>query len=336
MIVSDNKAGESDPLKREAFEWVVRLTSGAATEADVEALNLWRSQSPAHAAVFAEAVALRRMLRQAALEFTDDLRAVPEAPRSPQRLWSARPRRSRAIGRRAFLGGAIAASAAGVMLVRPPLGLWPSLTELTADYRTGTGERRHVALGDGVSLDMNTQTSIAVRSIAQEPRIELISGEAKVSASVDPAGPLVVVAAGGRMTAARADFNVRHDGGGVCVTCLDGMVEVASLDGATVRLQPRHQVIYTRSGLGPVVPVDPAIVTAWRSGSLIFHDRPLAQVVEEVNRYRPGRIILTDSDLGRLPVNGIFHLDRIDGVIAQFQKLGARVTSLPGGIVLLS
>ena len=46
--------------------------------------------------------------------------------------------------------------------------------------------------------------------------------------------------------------------------------------------------------------------------------------------------ILTKAALGSLPVNGVFHLDRLDGVIAQLRALGAEVTTLPGGFVLLS
>ena len=69
----------------------------------------------------------------------------------------------------------------------------------------------------------------------------------------------------------------------------------------------------------------------------IARDRPLAGVVDEVNRYRPGKIIITSGELKQRVVNGTFQLDRLDDFVAQVQQLfGARVTSLPGGVVLLS
>ena len=37
-------------------------------------------------------------------------------------------------------------NAAGYLVVYPPLGLWPSLGELSADYRTVFSQRRHVDL----------------------------------------------------------------------------------------------------------------------------------------------------------------------------------------------
>ena len=66
-----------------------------------------------------------------------------------------------------MLAGAIVA-AAGYIMVRTPFGLWPSIKRLFADYRTGKGERRKVALTPDVSLELNTLTSVAVRSVPNE------------------------------------------------------------------------------------------------------------------------------------------------------------------------
>lgn len=326
-MTNSNGRRKLEPLEHEALEWILQLTSGTASEADAKALQHWRDRSPAHAAAFTEALRFRRTLRAAAREFVEDRQASPGGARSRPRVGP--------MTRRAFLGSAIAASAAGVMVVRPPFSLWPSLAEMTATYRTGTGEQRHVDLAEGISLELNTQTSIAHATVKGGSAIELIAGEAEISAAVDPAVPFTAIAADGSATASQARFNLRHDDAGVCVTCLEGMTEVSQRHRA-VQLQPGQQVTYTADGLGGVAAVDTEVVTAWRDGLLIFHDRPLTQVVDEVNRYRPGKVILTNEALGRLTVNGVFHLDRIGDVIEQFRKLGVQVTSLPGGIVFLS
>jgi transmembrane sensor len=327
--VTNNSHFESslDPLTREALAWVVRLKSGEATLADAQALRQWQAQSPAHARAFRDAARLWRALGPAAREISSEPASASIAP-------SWRPTR-RIVGRRALLGGAAAAVAA-YMVVRPPFDLWPPIGEWSADYRTRKGERREVTLARGISLEMNTQTSIAVRAMQNEPRIELISGEAAITAQLAADSPLEVIAANGRMIAASASFNARCEDDHVLVTCLDGEVEVERGDQA-VRLRPGQQVSYSAAGLGATVVVDVAQETLWRARLLIFHDRPLAQVIDEVNRYRPGRIIIINSELGHRLVNGTFHLDRLDEVIAQIGQLfGARVTSLPGGIVLLS
>jgi transmembrane sensor len=235
------------------------------------------------------------------------------------------------------LGGAIAASAAVYLIVRPPLGLWPSLAELSADYRTAKGEMRHLALEQDISLEMNTLTSIAVRSTQQESRIELISGEATITTGPAASKPLRLIAGDGRITAAAyANFNVRCVDGAVSVICLKGEVNVEQR-AHSVRLGAGTQIGYSADGMASPVAVDPALATAWHRGLLVFENRPFAQVIDEVNRYRTGKIIVTNSSLGARLVSGTFHLDRLDDVIGQvLQAFGARVTRLPGGVVLLS
>ena len=98
-----------------------------------------------------------------------------------------------------------------------------------------------------------------------------------------------------------------------------------------------QQIFYSATGLGSVEDVDIAQATSWRSGMLIFHNKPLTEVIEEINRYRPGRIVVTNADLGRRVVNGTFRRDQLDTFIAQVQQLfGAKVTMLPAGLTLLS
>ncbi len=320
-----------DPVLREALAWVIRLHSGTATSDDAEALAQWRRISPGHETAFRDAVKLWRT-------FGEATRALVAQNEEAQSRPSRRAVRDVVLTRRNVLGGALAASvAAGYLVVRPPLGLWPSLQEMSADYRTTKGERRDVVLSDNISLKLNTQTSIAVRSTPSDPHIEVISGEAAIVAARTGAAPLIVDAAAGRITARNASFNVRCLDGEVSVSCIDGAVDIA-WRGRDVRISKDQQVSYSPAeGLGTPAPVDPAQATAWQDGLLIVHDWPLSQVVDEINRYRSGRIVVMDAQLGRRMVTGTFHLDHLDDFIGQAHGLfGATVRSLPGGVVILT
>ncbi|WP_315728454.1 MULTISPECIES: FecR family protein [unclassified Bradyrhizobium] len=324
---------EFDPLLDEALDWVIRLKTGAPLRSDLDALRHWREQSAAHDEAFKTAARLFRQAGVAARELAheqEDQRATraPRGASSPQLP-------SRSVTRRLVLSGSIAAAAA-YMVVHPPFGLWPSISEFSADYRTTKGEHRKVMLTPDIALELSTQTSVALRPAPDQLRIELIAGEASVTARLASQKPVELVAAGGRVSASQADFNARCLDGVVAVTCLDGSVAVAQ-DGRVVQLRASEQVSYSAAGLQAVIPVDTAQVSAWRTGLLIFRDRPLASVVEEVNRYRSGKIIITNDDLKRRLVNGTFQLDRLDNFVAQVEQLfGARAVSLPAGVVLLS
>lgn len=323
------RPSDRDPLLDEALAWIVRLKTGEPTRADVTALQRWREQDPAHEAAFKAAARLYRNAGLAAQELSSEA-----ASRAGVVSLAARPRR--VMTRRAILGGAAAAAAASYMVVHPPLGLWPSLEELSADYRTGKGEQRRVAVSPDVSLELNTQTSIALRTAPDETRISLISGEASVAAKLAPSKSLVMLAGDGRIAASQADFNARCLDGVVTVACLGGALTV-SQGGKSVELRKAEQVTYSSAGLEAAAPADAAQVAAWQAGLLVVRDRPLASVVDEVNRYRSGKIIVTSRDLRQRMVNGTFQLDRLDHFVAQVEQLfGARVTSLPGGVVLLS
>ncbi len=238
--------------------------------------------------------------------------------------------------RRALFGGLIAASAATYFVIQPPLGLWPSLQELSADYRTGKGERRDIVLSKEVSLKLNTQTSIAVRTTESGSGIELISGEMAINAKLETGRPFVVKAANGQISATDAEFDARCLVGRVLVSCVDGAVLVEA-GSQNLRLRKGEQVSYAVDGLGAPSALDAEQATAWQNGLLIIRDQPLADVVEEVNRYRPGRIVIMNSQLGRRMITGTFHLDQLDDFVGQVRGLfGASVRSLPGGVVLMS
>jgi transmembrane sensor len=315
-----NKADPSqEKLTQEALEWASRISLGDATQGDLAALRQWRDKSPAHATALAQAAQLFRQLEQSAPAL-------------------ARMDKTSARGsRRAFLAGGAAAAAAavGILAVHPPLELWPSLAELSADHRTGTGEQQHLTLADAVSVDLNTRTSIAMRNTDQAVSLELIAGEAAIAMAQATPKPFVVAAADGRISAQKATFNVRRSGPVVDLTCVDGEVTV-DCGGHTATLQVAQRVSYSGQNLGPVGSADTGLVTAWLQGVLVFRNTPLVDVIEEVNRYRPGRIILVDEKLARRMVTARFEIKKLDMVMREISNaFNVPVKTLPVGIVLV-
>lgn len=290
-------------LHGEAREWLVLLTSGQATVADAKALRQWCAQSPEHAQAFEQAKRLWQQLTPALTE--------AQAPRH--------------FGRRAFLGGALAASAALVMVhISVPGGF----AGLGADYHTAVGEQRRVDLREGISLELNTQTRISRR----EQGIELLEGEVEVQV----AQPLTVQAGAGWLSASQARFNVRNTDHSVCVTCIEGWLAV-EVQGRSVRLDSGRQLTYDAAGLGPVVTVDTEAVIAWREQVLVFNNATLDTVIDEINRYRPGMLVLLNRELGKRRVQARFSLEQLPGVALLIRDAyGAKCTELPGGVVLLS
>lgn len=330
-----NKADKASPdSESQARAWLLRLRSGEATEDDAQAFRRWCAQSPENAQ------AARRINRTWRTMNTALANVLAEDARAGKRLAPPRPVHA---GRRAFAGFALAAGASWLAL-RPPLQLWPSVVDLTADYRTGTGEQRQVAISDRVAVEMNTQTRFdLLPKQGGANRIDLLAGEAEIIAR-PPAAPealpdaraVDVVAGRGRMQARVARFNVRRNGAQVCVTCVSGSVTLAHPE-RRLTLGAAQQVVYDDRRVGAVSKVDPAVATGWREGILIFNDVPLSEVIDEINRYRPGRLILRNRVLGEHLIQARLSIHDLDGAVELIRVLsGAQMTRLPGRIVLLS
>lgn len=314
-------------LRLEGLEHFNTLRSGAATERDMATFLAWRAQGAAHEGAWRESVRLHRLVCEAETASTPDARAgtsaVPFA--SVARAWPTR---------RIVLGGAIAASAVAVVAAGRSLDFIASPAEMAADHRTGAGERSVVRLAGGATIFLNTRTSIELVPASDVPTVDLIRGEAIMTSGAG--GYSALIAGQGRSVGRGARFSARREGDEVCVTCLSGRVAVTWRD-VTRALAPRQQVRYDERAITPVALADPALVTAWQSGTLIFRSMPMREVIAEINRYRPGRVLLTNQRLAERRLTGTYYINRLDDFFKQAElAFGVRITRLPGGIVLLA
>ena len=339
-------------LRLEGLGHLAHLLSGNATERDAAEFVAWRMRSRAHEEAFRSAVRLRRVIRATeggagGHRRMNGTRVLPPAPIASNdaegfdgdadgNVVTLDATIGRRFSRRGVIGGAIAASLAGGMLLfGRSMELVPSVAELRADYRTGTGERRVVQLAGGASVELNTRTSIGLRTDMALPAIELISGEALMNSG--RSGKAALVAGRGTSIGSSGHFTARRDGDAVCITCLAGRVDVDWADQRRV-LEARNQVRYDDGDIGAVIDnVDVAVLTAWKAGTLIFRNMPMREVIAEINRYRPGRVFLANERLANKALSGTYYMNRLDEFFSQAElALGAKVTRLPGNGVILS
>lgn len=304
-----------EALRREATAWIVRITSGTATTEDTEALLRWRSRSAAHEQAFQQSARLWKNLGSALGETKNT-----SAP---------------AVTRRSFLAaGSLAAGAAGVGIVLSELGFLPSVDAVLADYATGVGEQRTVELLDGSTATLDGGTTLSLDYTPSTRHLVLTSGAAVFDVVHDATRPFVVTAANGDTTAIGTSFSVKHGEEDVSVECLQGHITVQCL--VDSQLTGGEGISYSRVGLGERVATDLETAAAWRRGLLIFKDRPLADVVSDLNRHRRGKVLIASSNLRSRRMSGVFHLNRPDEILAHLEEtLRVRPVSLVGGIVLL-
>ncbi len=291
------------------------MTSGKATQGDAEDLLRWRALSPEHDRAFVEATRLWRSLGPAM--------AAPAA--------ASRAR----MTRRGFLAaGSMAAGVAGIGLGLSQLGYLPALGSLFADYSTDVGEQKSVRLPDGTlaTLDGDTQVSLGFTDRARA--LTLSSGAAVFDIAEGDRRPFVVMAGLGQSRAGAGSFSVQQGTDEIIVDCLDGDLTVECR--GAMELTTGEGISYSAAGLGEKVTSDAETAAAWRKGLLIFRNRPLADVVGDLNRHRKGKVVIARPSLRSRRVSGVFHLDRPEEILAHLEDtLQVQPISMVGGLVLL-
>ncbi|MFP5425308.1 MAG: FecR domain-containing protein [Gammaproteobacteria bacterium] len=290
-----------------AARWYARLQSGVATDADRRAWNDWLIADPVH-----------RQAWQRMAAVSEQMASVPGSLAAPALRGAERSRRQ---------------LLSSVLVVVPATSLgwlgWRSETShnLLADFRTAVGERREFRLADGSSLLLNTDTSVNLRYDGRQRLLELLSGEILVSTAADPAQrPFKVLTRHGQVLALGTRFIVRSQAQGGEVAVLEKAVEVRSFSGAsTVRVEAGQSVDFNARAVTAPRRNDVS-VGAWQQGSIIALDRPLAHLLADLSRYRPG-VLRCDPRIAQLKVSGAFPIDDTDRALAALESgLSLRVT----------
>ncbi len=310
-------------IRSAATEWWVRLDADAEDLAQQEAFQQWLRQDPVHVAAFAEITRLWGEL--------DAVKAhlpPPALVTGNARAWTGRMirRASRTLGKWSL------AMAASVLIWFSPFMVW-----LQADYQSPVGESSSIRLNDGSTVVLNSDSALAVNFTAQTRELSLLKGEAWFQVSPDPHRPFRVHAGEGWVTALGTAFNIHVDEEQTEVTVTEHSVAV-NLNGnsTTTKLQQGEQAFYNRQGITRAEAVDIQAATAWQRGKLVFQNRPLGEVLAELNRYHHGYFAISDSALAKRRVNGVFRTDHPLAVIDALQSsLQLHSTRLDGYWVML-
>jgi transmembrane sensor len=149
--------------------------------------------------------------------------------------------------------------------------------------------------------------------------IELSEGEAMFSVAHDTSRPFVVEAGSGKVTVTGTRFDVRRDVTQTRVAVEQGTVKVQGRDASD------NQFISLTAGLGTHVDaqgqvaaayaVNPAELTAWRGGKLVFNNASLSEVAAEVSRYREKPLTVTNPAVASLRLTSVFKSDNTDALL---------------------
>ncbi len=244
------------------------------------------------------------------------------------------------------------------VLILGALGWWGASTFVLAPtYSTAIGEQRTMRLADGSVVYLNTDTRARVRYSAGTRSVQLIRGEALFMVARDTLRPFRVDTGTAVIQAVGTQFNVRKRLDGTQVSVIEGRVKVGdresllgsqqhedgtqsvSTDPTTTHRRPAPgadtpaRVKFLGAGEeatiarnGHIVKIwqsvqDVSDAVAWRERRLVFRNKTLAEIVNEVNRYgSQRRFRIEGNTAGERRFAGTFSADDPQALVRFLQQ----------------
>jgi transmembrane sensor len=311
--MDDMDGGNS--IEDQALQWVMRLTSGEIEPGMLEEYEQWRRADRVHEAAI---VSARRLwLKMGTPLETRYDPVVVNQTRMRARSRSMRWRRS------------LQMATAALLVLAMGMG-WQWQRNWRYDQVTGTGEQRTVALADGSTLWLNTDSAVDVEVDTHRRHVRLMRGEAFFDVRRDPARPFTIDAGLGQVRVLGTAFAVRRDGDDVVVTVQRGRVRVSGGGTAPVEIVPNQRVrVHASDAMKRVELADAEDELAWRNGQLVFVDRPLSEILAEVGRYDSRMLLVRYPQANRVRMSAVIDLARLDEWYGGLQQsLPVKVTEI--------
>lgn len=296
---------DREEAERQASDWLARLNADDVSEEDRRRFAEWLRASPVHARAYEALCATWQELEKSgplvrAVYFGQAMIAA-SAPRPRRRRWAA---------------AAIAATLAAIALA----AVWGLRPQDDSTFQAAVGEQTTVALPDGSTLKLNSNSRARVEYTPAARIVHLDRGEAFFSVVHNANRPFWVHAGSSWVRDVGTAFNVYLAPSGVVVTVSEGAVKVlhsgsggvppsdvaAISAAASVSAGEQLKVNGSAEALRDLDAAQLSHLLAWRGGSLNFEDEPLGEVADELMRYTNLKIEFSDPALRKLRVGGTF------------------------------
>lgn len=303
MTDEDAKPHIDTRVREEAERWLVRLLDVDKQESAWQTFERWRQENPAHAAAYRDAERLWALGREAAQH--PDLQQAAARMLFPARMSEPRRFRFRLVPALAMAAMVAVVLGLGALEWRATMTVPVPGTR----YTTRIGQQQTIALPDGSSLLLDTDSAVVVRYGRDLRQVKLERGRVEFSVIHAADEPFIVHAGGGTVTDIGTKFQVSigaHDN--VNVVLLQGSVAVAAAD-SHATLTRGEAVRFDRSGIvGVMHKTDLADALDWTRGEVVAKNWPLPKLLAQMNRYSTVKVRIADPSLDTERVTGAFHV----------------------------
>lgn len=315
---------DGNAIEAQAAAWLTRLDSSEVSGSDLEEFSDWLAVAPSHLDVY-EALRADGKRFSSLADLTDDEKRDFE-----QALLT----NSSRSGRGHFdLMGKLVGVAAALFICFMGYQNFNRIYVPENTFQTDVGGMRTIALKDGSSITLNTDTQVQVDYGEEARTIILVSGEAFFDVAHDPLRPFIVQVGDKQVRAVGTAFNILRQKAEFSVLVTDGTVEVSERSSQTVsdkllaKGMGKANLVYVTKGekinvRDVVGQAEKIMITSvdkelsWQKGLLEFDGETLEGVVDQFSRYTDRKIILVGDDIKHMKVGGVFEAGNVDALVS--------------------
>lgn len=355
---------QNQQIYEEASEWFVRMRDADDAPGVRAEFMEWLRRSPEHVSAYLDIAAVWMEAKGSEVDDDLGLDARIELAKADKSVAELTPRAGAGVARALSHRKWFALAASVLLVAVGASAAWWKLWGST--YSTDLGEQRSIALRDGSTINLNSESQVRVRFDEARRTIELVKGQALFSVAKDAARPFVVQADGTAVRAVGTVFDVYRKQGGAIVTVVEGAVDVqraprwkaegpateATARSATptsggtaqprpartsapVRLVAGEQLVIGANVAPSAKPVNISTATAWTRRELAFEFTPLSEVADEFNRYNERRLIVEGEWLRSFKISAVFRSTDSGSLVRYLQNMpGVRIREGEDRIVI--
>ena len=182
-----------------------------------------------------------------------------------------------------------------------------SANNVVVEYNTVVvpkGGEYHVMLADGTKVWFNEETQLRfpVDFVGDSREVFLSKGEIYLEVARDEKHPFIVHTENGDIQVLGTEFNVKClPDKKVATTLVKGSVQVKRKDAEVVLKPNQHAVVGNVMNVITVTEVDVEQYVSWKDGRLVFDNKPLEFILEELGRWYSFDVFYTNKELKEIP-----------------------------------
>lgn len=164
----------------------------------------------------------------------------------------------------------------------------PQVKEIKNTLRTLHGMECHIVLSDGTKVHLNAESQLTYPiCFSSKERIVQVEGEAYFDVAPDKEHPFIVKTSHTSIQVTGTSFNVRAyaDEEIESTTLISGGVKISSGNEVFELIPNQHYTYNKKTNTNTVTNVNTELYTSWESGSFIFLNVPLENVMSYLSKW---------------------------------------------------